>query len=177
MSELPTKKFPYSNYDVVIVEKDDILKTIDDNIIDKEVARALIDSLEIKAYDYLKDEKGVSFPYLGTIRIPDGLKRENRLRNKEAIQFAYEHFDKPRYVAFIKDMSRLNKERMNFRALLNSAFEIMKRKYPDVYKEIYNKKGELSAKLILSFRYFLKPAKEYYKTEIENLEEDEQFNY
>lgn len=173
MSELPTKKFPYSNYDVVIVEKDDILKTIDDNIIDKEVARALIDSLEIKAYEYLKEEQGVSLPYLGTIRIPDGLKRENRLRNKDAIQYAYEHFSKPKYVAFIKDMNKLNKERINFQALLSSAFEIMKKKYPDIYKELYAKNGELYAKLVLSFRYFLKPSREYYKTEIENLEEDE----
>ena len=41
--ELEVRKFPaMGGYDVTIVNKNDILKTIDDNIIDKEIAYEII---------------------------------------------------------------------------------------------------------------------------------------
>lgn len=173
MSNENIKKFPYSQYDVVIVEMDDILKTIDDNIIDKEVARELISSLEVTAYNHLKEEKGVSFPYFGTVRIPDGLTRENRMRNRDAIKAAYETLDKARYVAFVKDMSRYNKERIKFRNLHDNVFTIMKRKYPDLYKEMYAEKGELYAKFYITYLFFMKPSKMIYEREFDGTVNEE----
>lgn len=175
MSNNNIKKFPYSDYDVVIVEMADILKTIDDNIIDKDVAKELISSLEVTAYNHLKEEKGVSFPYFGTVRIPDGLTKENRLRNRDAINLAYETMDKARYVAFIKDMSKLNKERIKFRSLHENVFEIMKRKYPDLYRDVYKEKGELLGKFYITYLFFMKPSKQIYERELDGTVNEEDY--
>ena len=175
MSNENIKKFPYSNYDVVIVEMDDILKTIDDNIIDKEVAKELISSLEITAYNHLKEEQGVSFPYFGTVRIPDGLTRENRLRNRDAIRCAYETMDRTRYVAFVKDMSKLNKERLKYQGLHEAAFNIMRKSYPEWYKEICEQKGVTKGKFYFASLYFMQPSKKIYEREFEGTVNEEDY--
>ena len=61
--ELEVRKFPaMGGYDVTIVNKDDILKTIDDNIIDKEIAYEIIRELELSYQRYVSASEAANIP-------------------------------------------------------------------------------------------------------------------
>ena len=97
--ELEVRKFPaMGGYDVTIVNKDDILKTIDDNIIDKEIAYEIITSLELSCQKYVSAGDTAGIPYIGKIkeRLTAAIAREN----KEALNDAREALDKEHYIAF-----------------------------------------------------------------------------
>lgn len=67
--ELEVRKFPaMGGYDVTIVNKDDILKTIDDNIIDKEIAYEIITSLELSCQKYVSAGDTAGIPYIGKLK-------------------------------------------------------------------------------------------------------------
>ena len=97
--ELEVRKFPaMGGYDVTIVNKNDILKTIDDNIIDKEIAYEIITSLELSCQKYVSAGDTAGIPYIGKIkeRLTAAIAREN----KEALNDAREVLDKEHYIAF-----------------------------------------------------------------------------
>lgn len=97
--ELELRKFPaIGGYYVTIVNKDDILKTIDDNIIDKEIAYEIIKSLELTCQKYVSAGDTAGIPYIGKIkeRLTAAIAREN----KEAIEDAREALDKEHFIAF-----------------------------------------------------------------------------
>lgn len=174
MSELQTRKFPYSNYDVVLIEKEDIIKTINDNIIDKEVALELVNSLEVKASNYLKDKRWASIPYLGNIRIPEGLKPEIKKEFKDAKQFAYETLSKKDYVAFIKEICHDNKLMIKYKGYFNQILAMAVRRDKRKWNNLCRAKGENYASCKMVFGYMVKPMKEDYEyifeteNEIEN---------
>ena len=94
--ELEVRKFPaMGGYDVTIVNKNDILKTIDDNIIDKEIAYEIITSLELSCQRYVAAGDTAGIPYIGKIkeRLTAAIAREN----KETLDDAKEALDKKRY--------------------------------------------------------------------------------
>lgn len=97
--ELEVRKFPaMGGYYVTIVNKNDILKTIDDNIIDKEIAYEIITSLELSCQKYVSAGDTAGIPYIGKIkeRLTAAIAREN----KEALDDAKEVLDKEHYIAF-----------------------------------------------------------------------------
>ena len=64
-----TFKFPNGGYDVTICRKKDILECIDENIIDKDVALAIVEHCEYTAADYIKEGVWAGIPFIGNIRI------------------------------------------------------------------------------------------------------------
>lgn len=97
--ELEVRKFPaIGGYDVTIVNKNDILKTIDDNIIDKELAYEIITSLELSCQKYVSAGDVAGIPYIGKIkeRLTAAIAREN----KEALDDAKAVLDREHYIAF-----------------------------------------------------------------------------
>ena len=63
-------KFPSGGYEVTVCKKQDILDCIDKNIIDKEVALAIVERCEIDAANFLKEGRWTGIPFIGNIRIP-----------------------------------------------------------------------------------------------------------
>lgn len=97
--ELEVRKFPaMGGYDVTIVNKNDILKTIDDNIIDKEIAYEIITSLELSCQKYVSAGDSAGIPYIGKIkeRLSSAIAREHT----EALNDAKEVLDREHYIAF-----------------------------------------------------------------------------
>lgn len=97
--ELEVRKFPsIGAYDVTIVNKNDILKTIDDNIVDKEIAYEIITSLELSCQKYVSAGDTAGIPYIGKIkeRLTSAITREN----KESLNDAKEVLDREHYIAF-----------------------------------------------------------------------------
>ena len=97
--ELEVRKFPARHgYDVTIVNKNDILKTIDDNIIDKEIAYEIITSLELTCQKYVSAGDSAGIPYIGTIK--ERLGAAIARKNTKALNDAKEALDKEHYIAF-----------------------------------------------------------------------------
>ena len=63
-----TIKMPGGGYDVKVVRKEDILKCIDSNIVDKDVMLAFINQFEVDASNFLSQGRWTSLPYIGTLR-------------------------------------------------------------------------------------------------------------
>ena len=64
-------KFP-RGYDVKILRKSDVIASINANIIDKDVALAIVKKCEIDAANFLREGRWAGIPYIGNIRIPKG---------------------------------------------------------------------------------------------------------
>lgn len=97
--KLEVRKFPaMGGYYVTVVNKNDILKTIDDNIIDKEIAYEIITSLELSCQKYVSAGDAASIPYIGKIkeRLTSAIAR----KNKEALNDAKEVLDREHFIAF-----------------------------------------------------------------------------
>jgi len=102
-------KFPNGGYAVKVVNKEDILKSIDINITDKEIALELIKRLEIDAFRFLNKGKWTGIPFLGNIRVP--LEKQYFLKQKEDGVFkdAKELVDRQQYIMFRTNLSIENK--------------------------------------------------------------------
>ena len=65
-----SRKFPPEGYQVTVLRKQDVLKCIDENIIDKEIALEIVRRCEIDAANFVKDGRWAGVPFLGNLRIP-----------------------------------------------------------------------------------------------------------
>ena len=143
-----TRHFSNNGYDVKVYKKQDILDTIDTNIIDKEVALELISQLEIDAENFLLDGIGVTFPYLGRIWIPP-YKKES-LKLKETREYAKSVLSKEKYIMFAKELNSniskaLNEDRYKRHKLRE--FIVKNR---SLFEHITSSKGEVYAKALFS---------------------------
>ncbi len=101
--EIETRKFPgEGGSDVHIVRKKDILKTIDLNITDKDIALELISKLEKDAAEYMTKGIWISIPFIGNIKIKDSLAAYNE--NSELFKEAKDTMTKEEYVLFRKNV-------------------------------------------------------------------------
>ena len=66
-----TYKFP-GGRDVKIVRKEDIINTIKTNIVDTEVALAIVRQCAIDAVKFMRQGRKTGIPFMGTIKVPDG---------------------------------------------------------------------------------------------------------
>lgn len=97
--ELEVRKFPaIGGYNVTIVNKNDILKTIDDNIIDKEIAYEVITSLELSCQKYVSAGDSAGIPYMGKIK--ERLTAAIGRKHMKTLAEAKEVLDKEHYIAF-----------------------------------------------------------------------------
>ena len=164
------RNFPYSDYEVVVVEKQDILKTIDENILDKDVALELITSLEVKAESFIEQKRWTGIPYLGNIRIPKGNSKEVQDTYKDIRHFAYKTMDKKSYIAFIHEIAMDNHKAIKYNKYFNQILAISIRKDRAKWTRLCRAKGENYASCKMVFGYLLSPMKEDYEYIIENKE-------
>ena len=100
-----TFKFPNGGYDVTVLRKQDVLDCIDDNIIDKEVALAIVQQCEIDAANFLMSGRWTGIPYLGNIRIPKFRQILNSPETKALINDAKESLDADKYIVFRNNLA------------------------------------------------------------------------
>lgn len=172
MSNLEKRFFPYSDVEITIVRKDDILKTIDDNIIDKDIANELISHLETRAEKSLMNHKWTGFPFLGSIRIPPGLSPETLHRTRDATMYARDNMSHEQYVMFTKqcayDAFQINKYRAYFDTIKTRAIN----QHRIEYHNLCYSKGKNYAICKITFKYNLKPTKLEYEYFYEMNEND-----
>lgn len=154
--ELEVRKFPaMGGYDVTIVNKDDVLKTIDDNIIDKEIAYQIITSLELSCQKYVSAGDAAGIPYIGKIkeRLGAAIAREN----KEALEDAKEVLDREHFIAFkyalFTDESRRYKYNKVYKLEIARVVNRNKRQYWNYVDTIGDVKADIMFHGIAHLRY------------------------
>lgn len=116
--KLEVRKFPaVGGYNITIVNKDDVFKTIEDNIVDKELAYAIIEQLETNIEQYVSAGEVAGIPYIGKIKQRLGAIIGNK--HKDELDAAKEVMDKEQYITF---KNALYKEE-SIRAKLSKAYK------------------------------------------------------
>lgn len=99
-----TFRFP-NGYDVHICRKREVIATIDENIIDKDVALLIVKQCELDAANFLREGRWAGLPFMGNIRVPKSKQILNSVETKELIEDARETLDKDKYVLFRKNLT------------------------------------------------------------------------
>lgn len=148
-----TYKFPGGGYDVTVFKKQDILDCIDKNIIDKEVALAIVEQCEVDAANFLKEGRWTGIPFIGNIRIPKLRQLEETPEQQALIAEAKEKLTTDKYVLFRNQLGRENskhiKQERYYRYIVSMAITRNRR----LYKKLCEEKGEYYARILLYASY------------------------
>ena len=150
-----TIKMPGGGYDVKVVRKEDILKCIDDNIVDKEIMLAFISQFEIDASNFLSQGRWTSLPYVGTLRKNQFKEIINSEENRELDKEAKETLDKNKYLLFRKDLRNETAKALKRERLYKYILSQVVKKNKDFYNYLEKTKGELYARVICYSMYQL----------------------
>lgn len=95
-----SRKFPPDGYQVTVLRKQDVLKCIDDNILDKQIALDIVRRCEIDATNFLKEGRWAGIPFLGNIRIPKIVQTFMSEETQKLMAEAKETLDENKYLLF-----------------------------------------------------------------------------
>lgn len=143
-----TFKFP-GGYDVKICRKEDIINCIDENIIDKDIALALINRCETDAENFIQSGRWTGIPFMGSFRVP---KANQEYMSEEQINLrkeAKEVLDKQKYVLFKQQLFIENKSKAKINRYYKYIASISIRRNKSVYKKLCKYKGEIYTRLYL----------------------------
>ena len=99
-----TYKFP-GGKDVKVVRKEDIINTINTNIVDTEVALAIVKQCEIDAATFMKKGKLAGIPFMGTIKVPDTVRMSQTQEQRDLIVAAMENTTSEQFVMFRRNLA------------------------------------------------------------------------
>ena len=150
-----TIKMPGGGYDVKVVRKEDILKCIDSNILDKDIMLAFINQFEVDASNFLSQGRWTSLPYIGTLRKSQYKEALNSEEVKELDEAAKENLDKNKYILFRKDLRNDIAKSIKRERLYKYTLSQVVTKNKKFYDYVEQTKGELYARVICHSMYEL----------------------
>lgn len=143
-----TYKFP-GGYDVVVFKKQDIINCIDENIIDKEVALAIVEQCELDAANFLREGRWTGIPFIGNIRVPKHRLMEDNADQQAILQEAKECLDANKYVLFRKQLGEENVKHIRQERYYKYVTSIAVGRNRKLYKKLCDEKGEYYARIFL----------------------------
>ena len=165
-----TFKFPNGGYDVTVLKRQDILDCIDANIIDKEVALAIVDQCELDAAEFIKEGRWTGLPFIGNVRVPKAKLMEEDPVQQALIDEAKATLDSKQYIMFRRQLSSDNYKRASNERYFNYIVSQAVTKNRKLYLKLCDTKGEHYAKIFLfASKHVVAINNEYV-----NLEDDEQ---
>lgn len=143
-----TIKMPGGGYDIKVVRKEEILRCIDSNILDKDVMLAFINQFEVDASNFLSQGRWTSLPYIGTLRRNQYKEALNSEEIKELNEAAKENLDEDKYILFRKnlrnDIAKSIKRERIYKYILSQVVK----KNKSFYNYLEKTKGEKIARVI-----------------------------
>lgn len=136
-----TYKFP-GGKDVSVIRKQDVIDCINDNIVDKEVALAIVQQCETDAINFLRQGRWAGIPFLGSIRANQVRKLENTKEQKELKDAAYNSISSEQYVIFRKNLAHDNVKRIKAQRYYNWVLASSVAKNRTLFKKMCKEKGE-----------------------------------
>lgn len=146
-------KFPNGGYDVVICRKQDILNCIDKNIIDKDIALAIIEHCEFEAANFLREGRWTGIPFIGNIRTPKTVQMLKTSEQQALIQEAKEQLGKEKYIMFRKTLNKENAKHISQERYYRYITSIAIAHNQKLYKKLCAAKGEYYARIYLFASY------------------------
>ena len=135
-----TYKFPGGN-DVKIVRKEDIIDTINCNIVDKEVALAIVKQCEVDAANFLRKGRWTGIPFMGSIKVPDVVKMSNTPEQKQLIDDAIHTVTNEQFVMFRRELAYNNEKRVKATRYYNYVLSMAVAKNRNLFKKLCKEKG------------------------------------
>ena len=163
-----TYKFP-GGKDVKVVRKEDIINTIKTNIVDTEVALAIVRQCEVDAVNFMKKGRLTGIPFMGTIKIPDTVKMSQTKEQQELILSAMETNTNEQFVMFRRNLAYDNKIKIKARKYYNYVLSLSVAKNRNQFKKMCKERGEAYARLHFFLLYSVTSVNnEYIPVEDEN---------
>lgn len=163
-----TYKFP-GGKDVKIVRKEDIINTINTNIVDTEVALAIVKQCEIDAVNFMKKGRLTGIPFMGTIKVPDTIKMSQTKEQKDLIIAAMENTTNEQFVMFRRNLAYDNKVKIKARKYYNYVLSLSVAKNRNQFKKMCKERGEAYARIHFFLLYSVTSVNnEYIPIEDEN---------
>ena len=163
-----TYKFP-GGKDVKVVRKEDIINTIKTNIVDTEVALAIVRQCEVDAVNFMKKGRLTGIPFMGTIKVPDTIKMSQTKEQKDLILAAMETNTNEQFVMFRRNLAYDNKIKIKARKYYNYVLSLSVAKNRNQFKKMCKEKGESYARLHFFLLYSVTSVNnEYIPVEDEN---------
>lgn len=98
-------RFPNRGYEVTVCRRKDIIDSIEDDNIDKDVLDALIEKCERDVESFLQEGRWTGIPYIGNIRVPAHKQKFKEIDGKELVATARETMEAEQYAVFKKDFN------------------------------------------------------------------------
>ena len=163
-----TYKFP-GGKDVKVVRKEDIINTIKTNIVDTEVALAIVKQCEVDAVNFMKKGRLTGIPFMGTIKVPDTIKMSQTKEQKDLIVAAMENTTNEQFVMFRRNLAYDNKVKIKARKYYNYVLSLSVAKNRNQFKKMCKERGEAYARLHFFLLYSVTSINnEYIPVEDEN---------
>ena len=163
-----TYKFP-GGKDVKVVRKEDIINTINTNIVDTEVALAIVRQCEVDAVNFMKKGRLTGIPFMGTIKVPDTVKMSQTKEQKDLVLAAMENTTKDQFVMFRRNLAYDNKVKIKARKYYNYVLSLSVAKNRNQFKKMCKEKGEAYARIHFFLLYSVTSVNnEYIPVEDEN---------
>ena len=148
-----TFKFPNGGYDVTICRKQDILDCIDKNIIDKDVAMAIVEHCEFQAASFIREGRWTGIPFIGNIRVPKTIQMLKSNEQQALIKDAKEQLGKEQYVMFRKQLNKENVKQISHNRYYKYITSIAISHNRKLYNKLCEEKGEYYARIYLYASY------------------------
>ena len=163
-----TYKFP-GGKDVKVVRKEDIINTINTNIVDTEVALAIVRQCEVDAVNFMKKGRLTGIPFMGTIKVPDTIRMSQTKEQKDLILAAMETTTNEQFVMFRRNLAYDNKIKIKARKYYNYVLSLSVAKNRNQFKKMCKEKGEAYARIHFFLLYSVTSVNnEYIPVEDEN---------
>ena len=163
-----TYKFP-GGKDVKVVRKEDIINTINTNIVDTEVALAIVRQCEIDAVNFMKKGRLTGIPFMGTIKVPDTIRMSQTKEQKDLILAAMETNTNEQFVMFRRNLAYDNKVKIKARKYYNYVLSLSVAKNRNQFKKMCKERGEAYARIHFFLLYSVTSVNnEYIPVEDEN---------
>lgn len=144
-----TFKFPNGGYDVTICRKQDILDCINKNIIDKDIAIAVVEHCEFQAASFIREGRWTGIPFIGNIRIPKTIQMLKTNEQQALIQDAKEQLGKEQYIMFRKKLNKENAKQISQDRYYRYITSIAVNNNRKLFRKLCDTKGEVYARLFL----------------------------
>ena len=141
-------KFPRGGYDVKVLRKEDVIASINKNILDKEVALAIVKQCEIDATNYIKEGRWAGIPFIGNIRIPKTVQNFMTEETQKILSEAKENLSSDKYVLFRKNYSNEVGKQIKTERYYRYVVSKFAGKNQKFFKLIAAKHGDIYARLL-----------------------------
>lgn len=154
-------KYPNGGYEITVVRKKDIIETIEANITDKEIMLEMIEQLEVDGFKNLKEGRWTGFPFLGSIKVPEGIKMNHSKEQSELLSEAFNTLDKNEYICFRRQLAKSNDQKIRDNKIFRSKAQMTRVKNRKLAAKLFKLYCYERAILLLYSLYSVTEAEHY----------------